>query len=278
MENNNINHHDKTKEKIWTSLEKRIDTEYWAAYRKSAVRRKWLMAASVVIFLSLGSVLGYHSFIKPDIYLSTNKSQKVQLADGSVITLLPGAELTVEKSFPSDTRDVFLKGDAIFSVAKSKEHPFIVHTEGFQTKVLGTVFKIMQSTGEYKVELYEGKVMVNKYVRNKDQTEKLLSETILKPKETFKDLKGKGISMVVTSEKEAGTKEKILHFNFDDTNLRDISKVLAEIGIQLKYPEQYATHKVTGTLDGDNAQSIIESIAFLINLEAAKTKNGYELK
>lgn len=95
-----------------------------------------------------------------DKYYAESANRKIILADGSVVILLPGSQLTVEKSFPQDTRIVDLKGNAVFTVAKSK-HPFIVHAEGFSTKVLGTVFKITQTGNSKTVDLYEGKVAVS---------------------------------------------------------------------------------------------------------------------
>ena len=79
---------------------------------------KWLQL--LFCFLSLGGIFTYTMFIKPDVYIAKSGNRIVRLEDGSVVTLLQGAVLTVEKSFPASTRVVDLKGDAIFSVAKSK--------------------------------------------------------------------------------------------------------------------------------------------------------------
>ncbi|KFF74839.1 histidine kinase [Chryseobacterium sp. P1-3] len=152
-------HRRESKERVLSALE-----HYFAEkprHIKSLKQSAYRIAAAIVILLTLGSFFTYTIFFKPDVYMAVSGNRTVHLKDGSVVTLLPGAELTVAQSFPASTRVVDLKGDAIFSVAKSKSHPFIVYAEGFSTKVLGTVFKVSQSGKKKSVDLYEGKVAVS---------------------------------------------------------------------------------------------------------------------
>ncbi|MFP3675408.1 FecR domain-containing protein, partial [Bacillus sp. SIMBA_031] len=77
------------------------------------------------IMFAMLSLIGYNTLVKPDVYLAKLQNSEIKLSDGSVVILSQGCKLTVEKSFPADTREVFLEGNAVFYVAKSKEHPFI---------------------------------------------------------------------------------------------------------------------------------------------------------
>ncbi len=137
-------HRKESKERVFSGLEhyfSSTDIISVSSAKNLKTHLLYKIAAVIILLLSLGGIFTYTMFIRPDVYLAKSENRIIRLEDGSVVTLLPGAELTVAKSFPADTRVVDLKGDAIFSVAKSKLHPFVVRADGFSTKVLGTVFK-----------------------------------------------------------------------------------------------------------------------------------------
>jgi transmembrane sensor len=96
----------------------------------------------------------------------TQQSMKVTLADGSVVTLSPGASIRYDQSFNDVKRDIYLQGDAIFKVAKDKEKPFTVHAGFFSTTALGTVFRVNANVDMYSVKLFEGKVVIKALQEN----------------------------------------------------------------------------------------------------------------
>lgn len=231
------------------------------------------IAAVILLMITLGSIFTYHTFFKPDIYVATSGNRKVHLADGSVITLLPGARLTVEKSFPSETRLVDLKGDAVFSVAKSKTHPFVVRAEGFSTKVLGTVFKISQSGTNKAVDLYEGKVAVSSTG---------VPVSYLKPNQTWTNFGLARTAAVIsfTMEKKSGKKRSaLLSLSFSDVALKEVAEVLQKnYSIKILYPKETAEKKITADFTGGSADENIEALAFILDLEVQKENQTYILK
>ena len=66
---------------------------------------------------------------------------RVVLADGSVVWLNSGSEFTYPVSFNDTTREVSLKGEGYFEVAKD-EKPFKVRVNGVEVKVYGTRFNV----------------------------------------------------------------------------------------------------------------------------------------
>jgi ferric-dicitrate binding protein FerR (iron transport regulator) len=86
--------------------------------------------------------------VKPDkVQLSkvtTKPAQKaqLQLPDGSIVWLNASSNLTYDKDFGKDLREVSLTGEAFFDVAKDASHPFIIHTKVIDVKVLGTQFNV----------------------------------------------------------------------------------------------------------------------------------------
>lgn len=231
------------------------------------------IAAVIILLLSLGGIFTYTMLIKPDVYLAKSEKRTIHLEDGSVITLLPGAELTVAKSFPASTRVVDLKGDAIFSVAKSKIHPFIVRADGFSTKVLGTVFKISQSGKRKAVDLYEGKVAVSSPG---------VPVSFLTPNQEWTNF-GIAHTTAVVSLKpvknSSGKVPAILSLSFNDVPLKEVVAVLeSSYNTKVLYPKEAEDKKITADFTGGTVSENIESLAFILGLEVQKKENIYILK
>ena len=64
------------------------------------------------------------------------------LSDGTEIWLNAESEIRYPVHFTGLTREVYLKGEAFFSVARNESQPFIVNAGKTQVKVLGTSFNL----------------------------------------------------------------------------------------------------------------------------------------
>ena len=83
------------------------------------------------------------------------------LSDSTVVTLEPQSHLQYPLHFGGGERNVYLYGNAQFSVKRDIEHPFKVHAENMVATVLGTVFNIKSSNDSaIVVELLKGKLNV----------------------------------------------------------------------------------------------------------------------
>ncbi|UKB77860.1 FecR family protein [Chryseobacterium sp. MEBOG07] len=240
---------------------------------KSFKTNLYKIAAVIILLLSLGGIFTYTTFVKPDVYLAKSGNRIVHLEDGSVVTLLPGAELTVAKSFPASTRIVDLKGDAIFSVAKSKVHPFIVRADGFNTKVLGTVFKISQSGNKKAVDLYEGKVAVSSPG---------VPVSFLTPNQKWTNFGIAHTTAVIALKPVKNSTNKvpaILSLSFNDVPLKEVVAVLENsYNTKVLYPKESEDKKITADFTGGTVGENIESLAFILGLEVQKKENTYILK
>ncbi len=148
--------------KAFQRVMERIDnTEDADAMRESDLNddseiKKWwagsrYIAAAVVLFvLGLGSFLFFvKQGQKKAIDISwqekvTNRGYKesITLADGTIVTLNSGTKLRYPVSFTQNIREVYLDGEAFFKVHKDHLHPFIIHTNRINIKVLGTEFNV----------------------------------------------------------------------------------------------------------------------------------------
>ncbi|MFB3388643.1 FecR family protein [Flavobacterium sp. LAR06] len=106
--------------------------------------KNWAIAASLLLLMGL-SFLVYQSSVSTitkQYATKPGEHAKIMLSDGTKIWLNAGSLLKYPAQFKGDTREVYLTGEAFFDVAKDKKHPFIIHTDKMDTKVLGTSFNV----------------------------------------------------------------------------------------------------------------------------------------
>ncbi|MEA1848778.1 FecR family protein [Chryseobacterium sp. MHB01] len=262
-----------SRERVLFSLEPYFASRHISHHSNTFKKHFFRIAAAIILLFTVGGFFIYHSFFKANKYYAESANRKIILADGSVVILLPGSQLTVEKSFPQDTRIVDLKGNAVFTVAKSKKHPFIVHAEGFSTKVLGTVFKITQTGNSKTVDLYEGKVAVS-YAG--------APVAFLKPHQKWTNFGISRTAAVISYEKEKTTHKifpSLLSLSFNDVMMKEVAEVLQKnYGISIIYPKEFAEKKITADFTGGSTDENIEALAFILGLEVQKEKQTYILK
>lgn len=106
----------------------------------------------------VGAEPAYNELIVP-----YGKRFEVALSDGTVVFLNAGTKLRYPTAFTDpDSREVYLDGEAYFSVKENKDRPFMVHTEEMNIRVLGTKFNVSSYKNENNssVVLAEGSVAV----------------------------------------------------------------------------------------------------------------------
>jgi ferric-dicitrate binding protein FerR (iron transport regulator) len=87
---------------------------------------------------------------------------EIELDDGTIIVADAGSEIQYPKTF-SNRRDIYLKGEAYFEVAKDPERPFYVHANHALVCVIGTKFNIRawHENPKVTVSVNEGKITLS---------------------------------------------------------------------------------------------------------------------
>ncbi len=141
-------------------------------------RNHWLLriAASLLIVVSIAfatswylntfdneEVVNYNDS-KNIIKKEAGKGQKLTITfrDGTRVKLNSESFITYPEEFSDKVREVTLFGEAYFDIAHYNDWPFVVKSQGVQTKVLGTSFNISAYPEDccIKVALVEGKVEI----------------------------------------------------------------------------------------------------------------------
>lgn len=112
-----------------------------------------------------------------ELSVPNGKTFKVLLSDGTKVQLNAGTVLKYPINFiKGKNREVHLVGEAFFEVAKDKAHPFIVHADNLNVRVLGTSFNVNSYPEDKKIKtvLVEGSIALygngEKYEKNKSIT------------------------------------------------------------------------------------------------------------
>lgn len=124
-------------------------------------------------FLRIAASIAFIAVTGLAIYLATQtdpplkevatqaERKKVRLPDGSEVILNVNSKLQYAESFSKNKRELFLWGEAFFSVKRDVSRPFIVHSDELTVEVLGTSFNIdTDHEGSYEVAVATGKVRV----------------------------------------------------------------------------------------------------------------------
>lgn len=82
--------------------------------------------------------------------------------DGSIVNLAGKTRITV--NFTENERNIYLhQGEALFTVAKDKNRPFIVHNNKRVIQAIGTMFNVRESKTQLEVSVLEGVVKVQSF-------------------------------------------------------------------------------------------------------------------
>ncbi|HXC25482.1 MAG TPA: FecR family protein [Gemmatimonadaceae bacterium] len=132
----------------------------------STWRRHPILWTTLALTLVSRTALHFdHRYWHPRVYYHTGTTtQVVTLPDGSVATLAPGAYLSTGRRYltGTGTRDLYLFGQARFTVVPNPARPFIVHALEARATAVGTVFTVLNDTSaRVTVDVETGTVVLS---------------------------------------------------------------------------------------------------------------------
>lgn len=159
----------------------RRDVRKLKSGREGRYQNLFKIAASVVLCIGIGLWFFQRQNDTGEMLVQRNDTDAaitLFLSDSSMVILEKGSTLTYPGNFQSDTREVYLEGQAFFEVSKNPKRPFLVFANETVTKVLGTSFtvKAFKEDKSVLVSVKSGQVSV--YSVNPDER----GETVLAAK------------------------------------------------------------------------------------------------
>lgn len=101
-------------------------------------------------------------------HVPAGQRAEVMLADGTNVWLNAKTTLTFPSRFTKSNREVRLDGEAYFTVEHDPANPFIVNTDKYAIKVLGTEFNVAayKNTNIFETSLLKGSVEIASLTTN----------------------------------------------------------------------------------------------------------------
>jgi len=257
----------------WKKLKSAIDVQEKAQVR-SIGTFSWIGIAASLLLITFAGILGYQylnasKLIKVATVSGQNK--EIVLPDGSKVWLNENSSLSYADDLnESDIREVTLRGEAFFDVAKNPSKRFVIETDKTLTQVLGTSFNVLQDKeGSIKVSVITGKVSFKSQL-NPNQ------ELILLP----------GDAGVISKEGYAGKsrvenqnflfwKNKQLAFN--NATLSEVLKTL-EMAYHVKFQtsnEKLLQHRITTSFNHVSFIEAVDVLETLLDLKIEKSDSVY---
>jgi len=222
------------------------------------------VSAAAVILLCVGGIQFYQKMQLQVPYASVSTSfgekKRVTLPDGSLLILNSCSRIYYPIRFTGDVRKIMLNGEAFFKVVHNEKLPFVVKTNHFNVRVLGTQFDVKAYSSDElaSVGVKSGKVQVNlpeamMKIRSKEE----ISINIVSGEYT-KRVRQNGTDLWV----EGST------LRFNCTPIRDAARELERIyncRITFAFGQKF-DNLISGEHDNLNLKAVLSSIEFVTGI------------
>jgi len=140
-----------------------LPTHRWTrspAASSRAAHRKWYAGVAAALApVAVCALLLLHQLSATAVHTQAGERREITLADGSVVRLSPGTDLTIRLE-PQVRSVKIMRGEAVFHVAKDRDRPFVVDAAGTRVQAVGTVFSVASNAETVVVTVTEGRVKV----------------------------------------------------------------------------------------------------------------------
>lgn len=218
--------------------------------------KNWIMRVAAVLVLALGITFAIQNFSTENQLASNGKKTSFLLPDNSEVVLNSGSEIEYRKWNWNNNRNLELKGQAYFKVAKGQK--FEVKTSLGNVTVLGTQFDVKARKNRFDVTCFEGRVKVN----YKDK------EIILTHGQSVSFENGKQMNSTVNSLKPDWLENKM---SFSKEKLTTIiHEIQSQYNVKISIKPLHSNELFTGKIPTDNLKIALQIIATTYNLEIKK--------
>jgi len=202
----------------------------------------------------------YNQLIVP-----AGKRSMLTFNDGTRVWVNAGSKLVYPACFEKDKREIFVEGEIYLDVKSNPAKPFIVRTNTFEVKVLGTQFNVSAYTNQADLQV----VLVSGTVEIQQNG---ISKEILKPNELFSYNESKQDYSVSTIDVSDYIAWKEGYYPF---NRQDLATILAKLSkyynVQFKWSEKVKELSCSGKLDlKENVQEVLGTLEKTAPIEIRK--------
>lgn len=210
-----------------------------------------------------------------EIHTSRGQRTTIRLADSTLVTLAPMSHLRLAQGYGARSREVFLEGEAAFTVVHDTNRPFAVHTAHAIARDLGTRFVVRAYAADPRTDVMvaEGLVAVDP-VASAGDTLVLTRGELARLSADGRWTRIRGIP----SDRYFGWTEGRLVFR--DVSLREAITQLCrwyDVDIHLA-SEDIGARSLDASFRGESAAEILHVIATVLKLDLVQAGHTYTLR
>jgi transmembrane sensor len=251
---------------------------------------KWVKICAVWLVVACSTALlfghfytdikGYFHPVKQFTMVTRPGERKsIKLSDGTKIWLSPSSSLEYPDQLTGNLREVKLEGEAFFEVAKDKKHPFIIHSDRMDTRVVGTSFNIQSYKQQlaYTVTVVTGIVNVSALSSSGGKT----NAVVLRPNQRSRfDYQNSTLTSINYPDAKQMLKRKEGVLNYDGA---PVQEVVADFARYFKLPIVIESKSKNCLCYGEfntnrPVNIVLEQLAAAINAKIIIQKDRYILK
>lgn len=231
----------------------------------------YVAGTAAIVCLLWGSVKYWNyadeqSVFYIEAFTSYGERKHICLPDGTQLVLNSCSRIRYPNYFTQKERRVELEGEGYFRVQHNKKQPFIVDTQRFDVRVLGTCFNVKSYFSDeiVYVEVESGKVQVDlpEAMMRLQAQERVLVNTV-----SGDYSKGRDGHSVALWRKGS--------LRFSSTPVRDVAKELERMyNCRITFAEgQEFNNLISGEHDNKNLEAVLQSIEYTSGIRYKKEGN-----
>lgn len=216
----------------------------------------------------------------PSVAVVPATSQRLILADGSVVELRAGGEVRPQFT-PTERRVRLVRGEAHFQVTKDAARPFIVEAGGLAVRAVGTTFNVRLDPSAVEVIVTEGKISLQETAAGLSAAN---TPTMVAGQRAVVEIASKGGVVLAAAMIETTTSADIEHsLSWQGTRLVLTRATLAdaveafnrhgaqkiEIGDEL-----LRSRRLSGTFRADNADALVRLLEQAAEVRVERRDDG----
>ena len=230
--------------------------------------------AAAFIGFAIMAVFVYQSFVDSStvVYATAyGETLNITLPDSSIVTLNGNSTFSYQDTWDKqEAREVYLDGEAFFSVTQRNNQKFIVTiSDKVSVEVLGTKFNVSKRKSGTRVVLNSGKILLNLKEAKPNEHIMMSPGDLVEFKENPKSYVKKKVDAEIYS---AWRNNKLI---FDNTTLGQVLIILEEnYGLKSYYADrELLDQKVSGSIPAENIEVLLKNLSVAYEVNIVK-KNG----
>ncbi|MGQ8335650.1 FecR family protein [Sunxiuqinia sp. A32] len=271
--------------KAYNNIQSRLNNKSGKVFALMMNKAYLLRIAAVLLLVAMVGSVWY--FSDSQALISAKLSEvsvddfgisRVELPDGTTVTLNRETKINYPDEFSQDVREVYIEGEAFFEVTPNPKKPFIIHAGDASIEVLGTSFNVNAYPESELVEVVVSTGKVQVYNELDEHLTK--NKLILDPGDKGIFVNASKELLKMTNEDPNYMAWRTHHLIFRETNLNEVITQLSKLyRIQIEVSGLNLEEvKYSGHFENQSVEFILEVISRTLEIEVLKSKEGYTLR